>query len=54
MELFLSYAFIFRQQFYFILPGLKIIGHGNPNNNLESPCIILIVKARSFVDAKEF
>jgi nitrate reductase cytochrome c-type subunit len=22
------------------MPGLKIIGHGNPNNNLESLCIL--------------
>jgi hypothetical protein len=27
------------QQFYFIISGLKIIGHGNPDNNSESPCI---------------
>jgi hypothetical protein len=35
----LSYTFIFRKQFYFLISGLKIIGHGNPDNNLESPCI---------------
>jgi hypothetical protein len=23
-------------QFYFVFSGLKIIGHGNPDNNLES------------------
>jgi hypothetical protein len=34
----LSYTFIFRKQFYFVVSGLKIIGHGNPDNNLESPC----------------
>jgi hypothetical protein len=26
-------------QFYFVVSGLKIIGHGNPDNNLESLCI---------------
>jgi hypothetical protein len=26
-------------QFYFDISGLKIIGHGNPDNNLESLCI---------------
>jgi hypothetical protein len=25
-------------QFYFVLSSLKIIGHGNPDNNLESHC----------------
>jgi hypothetical protein len=25
-------------QFYFVVSGLKIIGHGNPHNNLESLC----------------
>jgi hypothetical protein len=27
-----------RAQFYFVISGLKIRDHGNPNNNLESPC----------------
>jgi hypothetical protein len=36
---FLSYIFIFLKQFYFIIPGLKIIDHGVPDNNLESLCI---------------
>jgi hypothetical protein len=35
----LSYIFIFHKQFYFVISGLKIIGHENPDNNLESPCI---------------
>jgi hypothetical protein len=26
-------------QFYFVTSGLKIIDHGNPDNNLESHCI---------------
>jgi hypothetical protein len=25
--------------FYFVISGLKIIGHGNPDINLESLCI---------------
>jgi hypothetical protein len=29
------------QQFYFVVSELKIIGHGNPDNNLESLCILL-------------
>jgi hypothetical protein len=33
----LSYALIFRNQFYFLIYGLKITGHGNTDNNLESP-----------------
>jgi hypothetical protein len=40
----LSYTFIFRKQFYFVVPGLKFIGHGNPDNNLESPCIMVRFK----------
>jgi hypothetical protein len=28
-------------QFYFVVSGYKIIGHGNPDNNLESLCICL-------------
>jgi hypothetical protein len=34
----LSYIFIFPKQFYFIVSSLKIIGHGNPDSNFESPC----------------
>jgi hypothetical protein len=26
--------------FYFVTSDMKIIGHGNADNNLESPCII--------------
>jgi hypothetical protein len=37
---FLSYIFIFRKQFYSVVFGLKIISHGNPDNNSESHCII--------------
>jgi hypothetical protein len=33
-----QFAFIFRKQLYFVPSGLKIIGHGNPDNNLESLC----------------
>jgi hypothetical protein len=35
--------FIFRKQFYFAVSGLNIIGHGNPDNNLESPCVCMYV-----------
>jgi hypothetical protein len=31
-------TFIFLKHFYFVISGLKIIGHGNPDNNLESLC----------------
>jgi hypothetical protein len=27
--------FIFRKQIYFVVSSFKIIGHGNPDNNLE-------------------
>jgi hypothetical protein len=33
----LSYTFIFYKLFYFVFM-LNIIGHGNPDNNLESLC----------------
>jgi hypothetical protein len=33
---FLTYIFLFRKQFYFVISGLKIIGHGNSDNNLAS------------------
>jgi hypothetical protein len=32
---------IFRKQFYFVVSGLKIIGHGNLDSNFESPCVSL-------------
>jgi hypothetical protein len=32
----LNYTFIFRQQFYFSVSGLKIISHGNLDNNVGS------------------
>jgi hypothetical protein len=35
---FRTYTFIFRKNFCFVVSDLKIIGHGNPDNNLESPC----------------
>jgi hypothetical protein len=41
---FLSYVFIFCKPFYSVSSGLKIIGHGNPENNLESHCIIYYIK----------
>jgi uncharacterized FlgJ-related protein len=33
-----SYIFILRKHFLFIASDLKITGHGNPDNNSESPC----------------
>jgi hypothetical protein len=41
---FLSYTFIFHKQFYFVVFGLKIVGHGNPDNNLESLCISITLE----------
>jgi hypothetical protein len=35
----LNYTLKFHKQFYFFISGLEIIGHGNPDNNLESFCI---------------
>jgi hypothetical protein len=29
------------KQFYFVLSGLKIVGHGIPNSNLESPYVLV-------------
>jgi hypothetical protein len=34
----MSYTFTFLKQFYCVASGLKIIGHRNPDDNLESPC----------------
>jgi hypothetical protein len=34
-QIVLSCTFIFHNQFYFILSYLKVIGHENPDNNLE-------------------
>jgi hypothetical protein len=36
----LNYIIIFRKQFYFVVSGFNITGHGNPDNDLESPSII--------------
>jgi hypothetical protein len=30
---------MFRKQFYFVASGLKILGHGKPDSNLESSYI---------------
>jgi hypothetical protein len=32
---------MFRKQFCSVISGLKIIGHGNPDNNLESHCTFM-------------
>jgi hypothetical protein len=34
-------TFVFRKQIYFVVSSLRIIGHGNPDNNLESHCKLL-------------
>jgi hypothetical protein len=34
----MTYTFILRKQCYFAVSDLKFIGHGNPENSLESPC----------------
>jgi hypothetical protein len=34
-----AFFFIFHKQFYVVLSGLKFTGHGNPDNNLESPSV---------------
>jgi hypothetical protein len=49
---FLSYTFIFRNQFYFVFFGSKINDDGNPNNNLESPCRISTKFVERFVEYK--
>jgi hypothetical protein len=36
---FLRLHFHIPQAVLFCIPDLKIIGHENPDNNLESPCI---------------
>jgi hypothetical protein len=33
--------FVAHKQFYFVVSGLKIIGHGNPDSNLEITVYIL-------------
>jgi hypothetical protein len=40
----LSYTFMLHEQFHFVISGLKIISHGNYNNNLESSYIIKIIE----------
>jgi hypothetical protein len=42
MESILQNIFVFHKQFYFIVSGLKIIGWGNPDNNLDSLCIFFL------------
>jgi hypothetical protein len=38
---FLSCPFLSHHQFYFVIINFKIIGHGNPDNNLESSSVTL-------------
>jgi hypothetical protein len=46
---FVTYVFIFHKQFYFVVSGLKIIGHGNPDKNLESLCTTKTVMQQKVV-----
>jgi hypothetical protein len=39
---------MFPKRFYFIASGLKIIGHGNSGNNLESACIFPVLKINHY------
>jgi hypothetical protein len=39
---FLSYIFILCNQFYFVVPGLNTIGHGNPNVSSSQPSKLCI------------
>jgi hypothetical protein len=41
--------FLSSKHFYFIVSSLKIIGHGNPDNNLESLCIIISYNTSGFI-----
>jgi hypothetical protein len=34
---------IFRKQFHFVISSFKITGHRNPDNNLDSPCIMFTI-----------
>jgi hypothetical protein len=40
-----GYTFIFCKQFRYVISGLTIIGHGNPDSNLESSCRLNEVEA---------
>jgi hypothetical protein len=40
----LQNTFLFREQFYFVVSVFKIMGHGNPDNNLESHCAVCLLK----------
>jgi hypothetical protein len=43
----LSCDFIFRKQLFIVISGLKIIGHGNRDNNLESHRIMNLYERRT-------
>jgi hypothetical protein len=42
----LSETFTSHKEFYFVTSNLKSIGHENPDNNLESLCVISVFKSR--------
>jgi hypothetical protein len=46
IKLFKHNIFILHTQFYFVAFGLKIIGHRNPDNNLESAYILILKDVR--------
>jgi hypothetical protein len=38
---------------YFLVSGFKIIGHGNPDNNLESHCTLSCIGTTEFIEDLE-
>jgi hypothetical protein len=47
-------AFFARKQFYFVIFSLKITGHGNPDNNLETHCTSTGIIFRNFACGRYF
>jgi hypothetical protein len=40
----------FHEQFYFVASGSRIVGHENPDNNLESFCTCMLeIQSNNFV-----
>jgi hypothetical protein len=42
----------FHKHFYFVVPCLKIIGHGKPDSNLESHCVC-VCKQNKYTEKEE-
>jgi hypothetical protein len=40
---------MYSKQFYFVVSGLKIIGYGNTDNNLESSYIVPLLKIKHYI-----